>query len=117
MAEHNELGKRGEEKAVKYLSEKGYVILERNWRLRHLELDLVCQKDNLVVIVEVKTRLAPEERPGELLDYRKRKNLRKAANAYIKYKGLKEEVRFDLILVTGVEMKIEHIEEVMRTFE
>ena len=117
MAGHNELGKQGEDKAVSYLQEQGYVILERNWRLGHLEVDIICKKEDLVVVVEVKTRMVPEERPGELLDYWKRKNLRQAANAYMKYKRRTEEVRFDLIIVTGRALKIEHIEEAIQIFE
>ena len=47
MAGHNELGKSGEDKAVAYLMQEGYVVLERNWRLGHKELDVVCMKDDM----------------------------------------------------------------------
>ena len=56
MAKHNELGKKGEEIAAQYLSEKGYEILERNWRNRHKEIDIIAKDGNELVIVEVKTR-------------------------------------------------------------
>lgn len=117
MARHNELGKRGEDRAVNYLTERGYLVLDRNWRLGHLELDIVCRKDNLLIIAEVKTRLVSEVRPGELLGFRKRKYLRQAANAYIRKNGIKEEVRFDLLLVTGRELEVEHVKEVLQIFE
>ena len=56
MAEHNVLGKAGEDAAVKYLEKHDYVIRHRNWRRGHLELDIVAAKDDMLVIVEVKTR-------------------------------------------------------------
>ena len=108
MARHNELGRLGEEKAADYLQQKGYIILDRNWHLKHRDM---------LVIVEVKTRNTPEERPGELLDFRKCRNLRRAADAYVKAKGIGMEVRFDLIVLTGQSLEIEHIQEVIQIFE
>lgn len=43
MAAHNDLGRKGEEKAVEYLVREGYVVLERNWRLKHRELDVLTK--------------------------------------------------------------------------
>ena len=111
MAAHNDLGRKGEEKAVEYLVREGYVVLERNWRLKHRELDVICLKGDLLVVVEVKTRDLPEEHPEELLDYRI------ATDAYIKAKGIRAEVRFDLILVIGPDLKIEHVKEAIQVFE
>jgi putative endonuclease len=56
MAEHNELGKQGEEIAQQHLSDKGYKILQCNWRFGSEEIDIIARKDNILVIVEVKTR-------------------------------------------------------------
>ena len=58
MAEHNELGKWGEELAAKYLEQKGYVIRDRDWRQGKLDLDIVAVADDgeTVVFVEVKAR-------------------------------------------------------------
>ena len=106
----------GEDKAVAYLEEKGYVVLDRNWRLKHRELDIVCLKDEWLVVVEVKTRLVPEERPGELLNLKKRENIRRAADAYVRAKGIRSEVRFDLVLVTGESLEIEHMEDAIQVF-
>lgn len=117
MAGHNELGSLGEDRAVAYLERKGYVVLERNWRCGHKEVDIICLKDGLLVMVEVKTRMAPAERPEELLNLRKRRNLRRAADAYVKAKGIRQEVRFDLVVVTGEGLEIEHIEDVIQVFE
>lgn len=115
MARHNDLGRQGEDKAVSYLRQEGYVILERNWRLNHLELDIVCTRDNLLVVVEVKTRSCPPEQPGELLDFKKRNYLRRAADAYVNMKRICMEVRFDLILIAGEHL--EHIPEAVQIFE
>lgn len=110
------MGKLGEDKAVVYLVREGFVVLERNWRSGCGELDVICRKDGLLVIVEVKTRICPEERPGELLDWRKRRSMRRAADAYVKAKGIRQEVRFDLVLVTGEGLEVEHIEDVIQVF-
>ena len=56
MAKHNELGKLGEELAVQFLVDKGYEILEKNWRNKHKEIDIVAKDGSELVIVEVKTR-------------------------------------------------------------
>ena len=117
MARHNELGKAGEDKAALYLQQSGYIILERNWRLGRLELDLICRKEEILVIVEVKTRRTPEEHPEELLNLQKRWHLRCAADAYVKAKQLQLEVRFDLIVLTGGELEIEHIVDAVQIFE
>lgn len=56
MAAHNELGKWGEDMAAAYLQEKGYSILERDWKSGHHDLDIIAQEGNTLVVVEVKTR-------------------------------------------------------------
>lgn len=109
MAWHNDYGKYGEEKVYHYLLSKGYSVLDRNWRIGHKELDFVFLDGEELVIGEVKTRTIPEEYPQEILSYRKRKNLLVAGVAYLNSHHIKRELRFDLILVTGPEMTIEHI--------
>lgn len=56
MAEHNDLGKLGENLAVAHLEENGYSILERNFIIQKAEIDIIAQKDSILAIVEVKTR-------------------------------------------------------------
>lgn len=56
MAEHNELGKKGEDLAVAYLLENGYEILDRNWTFQKAEIDIIAKKENILAIIEVKTR-------------------------------------------------------------
>ena len=56
MAEHNELGKQGEKLAVEFLQKSGYDILETNWVFQKAEIDIIAQKENILAVVEVKTR-------------------------------------------------------------
>jgi putative endonuclease len=111
MAQHNDLGKQGEDIAYRYLIEKGYVILERNWRIGRKELDIVTLDGDILVIVEVKTRATTEEYPAELLSRQKKKNLLTAGEAYLLSRNLQHELRLDLILITGPELNVEHIQE------
>ncbi len=56
MAEHNELGKKGENLAVEFLQKEGYKILDRNWTFQKAEIDIIAQKDEILAVIEVKTR-------------------------------------------------------------
>ena len=56
MAQHNDTGKEGEEMAAMYLIKNGYRIIARNFRYKKSEIDIVAQKDNIIVFIEVKTR-------------------------------------------------------------
>ena len=60
MASHNELGKLGEELAIDYLKKDGYSILNTNWTFQKAEIDIIAQKENILAIVEVKTRSSLE---------------------------------------------------------
>ena len=114
MAEHNDTGAKGEELAGTYLKNKGYSILETNWRFRNLEADIIASIDQTIVIAEVKTRKSNYfGEPETFVDKQKQKNLRKAANEYIERNNLDKEVRFDIIsIVMGKnQMKINHIED------
>jgi putative endonuclease len=100
MAEHIELGKKGEDIAAAYLEKKGYRILEKNWRQWRNELDLVAVDGKYLVIVEVKTRQSNVfGEPETAVTREKQKTLIRAANAYIRYKNMDMEVRFDIISV------------------
>lgn len=100
MINHLNIGKKGEEYAANYLAEKGYKILRRNWRYKKKEIDIICEKDQFLVVVEVKTRSSEgDERPEELVTLRKQKFLIEATEAYMYGHGIDTEVRFDVILV------------------
>ena len=114
MAKHNELGKAGEEAAVKYLESRGYVIRHRNWRYLHFELDIVAYMDGAIRVVEVKTRSNDDfKEPIEAVNHQKRMRIMKATNAYIKYFNLNEPVFFDIVSLVGSNgvFKIELVED------
>ena len=114
MAEHNELGKRGEELATQYLTEKGYEILERNWRNKHKEIDIIAKDGESLVIVEVKTRQTDEYgNPDIAVTRQKQWRLISAANAYVFQNKLDIDTRFDIISIVfhDDEPIIEHIED------
>lgn len=99
MASHNELGKRGEDIARKYLESKNYVIIDQNWRFRKWEIDLVALKDDLIVIVEVKTRSQPFSDISDLIGEKKEENILEAANAYMENQEENLECRIDLVII------------------
>jgi putative endonuclease len=115
MASHNELGKWGEEVAADYLLRQGYTIIERDWKSGHRDLDIIAQEGKTVVFVEVKTRRNRQFADPEMaVDYQKIRHLQQAANHYIKYRHINNDVRFDVITVVGnmnETPSIEHIKD------
>lgn len=114
MAEHNDKGQVGEELAAGYLVQKGYTILEKNWRFGREEIDIIAQEKDMLVVVEVKTRSGSFfGDPEEFVDKQKQRHLIKAANGYIEKNNLDLEVRFDIIgvILSGKNHKINHIED------
>ncbi|MEZ0128889.1 YraN family protein [Flavobacterium sp. LBUM151] len=112
MAEHNELGKKGEELAVEHLRENGYKILDRNWTFQKAEIDIIAEKDNILAIIEVKTRSSTDfGLPQDFVKPKKIQLLVKAVNAYINDREIDFEVRFDIIAVqrNGESFAIEHL--------
>lgn len=114
MAAHIDFGKQGEEIAVKYLMDKGYEILERNWRNRHKEIDIIAKDGNELVVVEVKTRKSNDYGdPDFAVNKQKQRLLISAANAYIFRNNLDINTRFDIISIVfnNGEPVIDHIED------
>ena len=112
MAEHNELGKLGEELAVEFLQKEGYEILDTNWTFQKAEIDIIAQKENILAIVEVKTRSSLEfGLPQDFVKPKKIQLLVKAVNEYVVSKNLDVDVRFDIIAVhkEGKSFVIEHL--------
>lgn len=112
MAKHNELGKKGEELAVAFLLENGYEILDRNWTFQKAEIDIIAQKENILAIIEVKTRSSIDfGLPQEFVKPKKVQLLVKAVNAYINDREIDFEVRFDIIAIHKKEesFAIEHL--------
>ena len=89
----------GEEEAAKILKTKGFRIIEHNWRMGHLEVDLIAENKNEIVFAEVKARTSTygDKLPEEYVDEDKRRKMTAAANAYIKYHKVDKQPRFDII--------------------
>jgi putative endonuclease len=101
MALHNELGKEGEERAAKWLTELGYTILHRNWRYSNQEIDIIATKGKFLHFIEVKTRYyTPFGHPEESVTRKKFKNLLKAADEYIYRNPGHPWIQYDIVSVT-----------------
>jgi putative endonuclease len=114
MATHNELGKIGEDLAVEFLEKKGYKILERNWRFKKAEVDIITLKKDVLAIIEVKTRSSNYcGNPQDFVNPKKIQLLVEAINQYVTTKDLDVEVRFDIvaILKNQKEFNIEHLKD------
>jgi len=119
MDVRRQFGIGGEEKASEFLRDKGYCILDRNYRRRGGEVDIVCEKEGTVVFVEVKRRKTDLfGEPFEAVDERKRRHIARSAKRWLYEKKLlgKCDVRFDVVSITqknGRE-EIAHIEDAFR---
>lgn len=114
MARHNEIGKWGEQIAYEYLVANGYGILERNWRMNHLETDIIATKGTRIIFVEVKTRTNPYDDPIAAIDKKRMRHMISSAKGYISSHDIKLEYQFDVIAISGeplgnVPPSIEHI--------
>ena len=102
MAEHNIIGQIGEELAAKIMQEKGFRVVDMNWKFGHLEMDVIAVSKKEIAFVEVKTRTTSfgGKRPEEYVDDLKRRRMAAAANAYIKFHKIELVPRFDIIGIT-----------------
>lgn len=112
---HVELGKLGEEIAAAFLTDKGYLVLDRNYRFLRTEIDIVASTDREIVFVEVKSRRSKTfGEPEESVDTNKKRLLFKTAEAWLHEKKMGgAPVRFDVITVMRpgtAEEEINHIE-------
>lgn len=114
MADHNRLGEKGEKLAIDLLRNKGYSVLDENWRSGRNEVDIIAKIGDTVVFVEVKTRsTAYFGNPGEAVSEAKQKRIIQAANDYLLEHELDLEARFDVISVvtTEKETALDHMED------
>lgn len=96
----SETGRRGEELALAWLQERGFRLLDRNWRSGHKELDLVMESAERVHFVEVKTLTAPLLiQPFEKVDAAKQGRLVAAVGRYVAAHHIRKEVQFDVVSV------------------
>jgi putative endonuclease len=103
-----EIGRLGEQEALAHCMKQGFRVLEKNWRCRRGELDLILEQDSTVIFVEVRTRIAISSQgsaivfgtPQESIDARKQLQVRDVAAMYLHYRGWHERsVRFDAICI------------------
>lgn len=119
MAQHNELGKKGEQLAVDFLLEHRYTIVERNYRFDKAEVDIIAQQNDTLAIIEVKTRSNTDfGNPQDFVKPKQIKNLVKAVDEYVTENQLDVEVRFDIIAIVkhGKSYHIEHLKDAFYHF-
>ncbi len=94
-------GNKGEDLAAIYLSEHGYEIIERNWRFRHAEVDIIASKNNRLHFFEIKTRTSGKYgKPEESMSYKKMNMLRTAAEEYQYRNKQWKYLQFDVLAIT-----------------
>ncbi len=105
-------GRTGEDIATRYLEDKGYVILERNFTTKTGEIDIIAVGDGFVIFVEVKSRLNDNfGYAQQAVNFHKRRKINQVAAEFIKrYKLFDRAVRFDVIEVYTEEKRVVHVE-------
>jgi len=115
MAQHNDLGFKGEMLAKEYLEQKGYEILDENWIHGKAEVDLIAYINKQIIFVEVKTRTSTSfGQPEDFVSEAKKKQMDLAANEYIQLMNHQGEIRFDIVSVLFDKQNnyiIKHIED------
>jgi putative endonuclease len=119
MAQHNELGNKGEKIAADYLIKKGYSILELNYRFLKAEVDIIVKKEDVIIGVEVKTRTSTYfGNPQDFISPKKIKLMVSALDNYVVENDLDVEVRFDIIAIIKEKntFQIEHLKDAFLHF-
>jgi putative endonuclease len=101
MMQKKELGKKGEEKALRFLKKKGYRIIEQNYVCKMGEMDIIAKEKDTLVFVEVKTRTSMAFGPPQLaVTQFKQRQLSKVALHFLKEKKLEDiKARFDVVAI------------------
>jgi putative endonuclease len=100
MLKHTEIGTKGELLAANFLINKGYTILETNWRTGKKEVDIIAESSDSIVFIEVKTRSNFDFGfPEEAVTESKKKLLKQAAEEYFDQKKPLKNLRFDIISI------------------
>ena len=113
------LGDFGEDCAAKFLEDKGYTIVARNFRIRSAEIDIIAQIDNVIIFVEVKARSSIRHGlPVEAVTVRKQKKIIKAAGVFLQDEKFCEcACRFDVVEVYFYGERVEEINHIENAFE
>ena len=100
MSQHNEIGKKGEEIAKKFLEKNGYKIIEQNYKTKYAEIDLVIKKGKDLVFVEVRTKIGENfGAPEETINKKKIRKIKNNAMAYVATKKWNSSFRIDAICI------------------
>lgn len=111
LSPKQKLGKAGEQRAVEFLLNKGYVILATNFKLKFGEIDVIAQDGDEIVFVEVKTRTESYGiHPSEAVDYKKLERIFQTGQYFLEWKNLNNDFRCDIL--TLMPESIEHFENV-----
>lgn len=111
---NREWGKQAETIAAEYLRSHGYIIRERNWRVGNsIEIDIIAEKDNTIVFVEVKARKGDFQQADDAVDTPKRNKIIKGGDIYMRSLPHLFQYRLDIITLTGTpeNYEIKHLED------
>src|SRR6478609_7568678 len=114
MVDKIKRGAEGEQAAADFLTAKGYEIVQRNFRYKRSEIDLIVRQDNWLIFVEVKLRSSDRfGHPEEFVDLKKKKKIMEGAEQYLHETNWNGNVRYDIVAISsnhrGIE--IQHIED------
>lgn len=113
-APHLQTGEKGENIACEFLLKKDFVVIEKNWRFKRTEIDIIARHKETIVFIEVKTRSNIKFGfPEVFVGAKKQKDICIAANHYLEINNLDYKVRFDIIAINRIpnNWEIEHIED------
>ncbi len=113
-AANKKKGDWGEKIAADYLTQKGYTIIKKQWHYYRYEIDLIAQKENTLVFVEVKTRFSNEyAEPWTAVNAGKQRKICRSADYYLRSFQVNAEPRFDIVSIVHAEGKTEitHLEQ------
>lgn len=111
---NREWGKQAETIAAEYLRAHGYIIRERNWRVGNsIEIDIIAEKDNTIIFVEVKARKGDFQQADDAVDTPKRNKMIKGGDIYLRSLPHLFQYRLDIITLTGTpeNYEIKHLED------
>ena len=116
MTDKKATGNIGEVEAAEFLKQKGYEIVERNYRFKHSEIDLIVRINNLIVFVEVKTRTSIDfGEPEAFVDSKKAAKIFEGADHYVYENNWTGNIRFDIISVKlGKRKELVHFEDAIQ---
>jgi len=114
MSDKIRKGKEAEDMAANFLAQQGYELVERNYRYKRSEIDLIVRRDNWLIFVEVKMRSSDAfGYPEEFVDYKKAKNIVYGAEQYTYENNYNGNVRYDVVAISmrNGEPDIKHFED------